>query len=179
MDKRLFTIACATTFLSVSAASGLADAPAAHVVTESDLLRSLDAPEGGHYSLSKDVVWSRVGDDRVSVDMLTRTSPEEGPVVHQTVTEVYRVVQGGGTLETGGALVGPKPMVDKEGKPLNPANIGPSQVGTGTSGGHSQAVHVGDVVLIPPGTPHRFTKLDGSITYMVIRFNPRWFSTNK
>ena len=115
---------------------------------------------------------------RVSMDVLKRNSPEEGPVVHETVTEVYEVLSGGGTLLTGGTLLDGKPMVDDKGKPSNPESIGPSLRGTKTSGGQSKHITIGDVVLIPPGTPHNFTQLDGQITYLVVRYNPGWFAKN-
>jgi hypothetical protein len=37
-------------------------------------------------------------------------------------------------------------------------------------------VAVSDVVLIPPGTPHKFTQLDGQETYLVTRYNPGWYA---
>ena len=36
-------------------------------------------------------------------------------------------------------------------------------------GGESRVMAPGDVVVIPPGLPHRFSKLDGTITYLVTR----------
>lgn len=40
------------------------------------------------------------------------------------------------------------------------------------SGGTTRAVKAGDVIMIPPGVPHRFLSLDGFVTYMVVRVNP-------
>jgi quercetin dioxygenase-like cupin family protein len=58
------------------------------------------------------------------------------------------------------------------GKPSNPASIGPSVKGTSVVGGTSHHVTVGDVVMIPPNIAHGFTRLDGHVTYMVVRVNP-------
>ena len=113
----------------------------------------------------------RAGDDRINVDVLRRDSPDEGPVTHAVVTEIYYILEGGGDFATGGTLVDPKPMM-KDGKPSNPASIGPSLKGTKVDGGTSHHVSVGDVVMIPPTVAHGFTKLDGHVVYMVVRVNP-------
>ena len=33
-------------------------------------------------------------------------------------------------------------------------------------------VSVGDVVIIPAGTPHWYSDIDGSVTYLEIRYDP-------
>jgi hypothetical protein len=137
------------------------------------------ADAAGKYQLSKARQVARAGDDRISIDVLKRTTPEEGPVLHDKVTEVYQILQGGGMLETGGTLTDPtKPMLAPDGKPLNPESIGPSRTSTGMTGGQTRHVGVGDVVLIPPGTPHHFTQIEGAIIYSVVRFNPGWYRTH-
>jgi mannose-6-phosphate isomerase-like protein (cupin superfamily) len=113
----------------------------------------------------------RGGDDRINVDVLRRIAPDEGPVIHSKVTEIYYILEGGGDFATGGTLVDPKPMM-MNGKPSNPASIGPSVKGTSVVGGTSHHVTVGDVVMIPPNIAHGFTRLDGHVTYMVVRVNP-------
>jgi mannose-6-phosphate isomerase-like protein (cupin superfamily) len=114
----------------------------------------------------------RAGNDRIGVDEIKRLdAAAEGPVSHSVVTEIYYVIEGGGTMETGGTILDPAPMLTN-GKPTNPANIGPSVRGTKMSGGTTRAVKAGDVIMIPPGVPHRFVGLDGFVTYMVVRVNP-------
>ncbi|HUO21689.1 MAG TPA: hypothetical protein VMU59_04170 [Caulobacteraceae bacterium] len=113
----------------------------------------------------------RAGDDRVNVDVLRRDTPDEAPVTHDVVTEIYYIMEGGGDFATGGTLLDAKPMMTN-GKPTNPASIGPSKKGTKVEGGSTRHVSVGDVVMIPPNVVHGFTKLDGHVTYMVVRFNP-------
>ncbi|MGC3980384.1 MAG: AraC family ligand binding domain-containing protein [Steroidobacteraceae bacterium] len=166
------TLFCATS--NTLAEESTARAAPALYVSPADLLASING--NAATNLTKGVRVARAGDDRVSIDVLKRTGPEEGPVIHATVTEIYQILSGGGTLETGGVLVAGKPMRNADGTPTNPESIGPSVRGTNITDGESRKVKEGDVVLIPPGTPHRFTALDGQVTYMVIRYNPGWFA---
>ena len=39
-------------------------------------------------------------------------------------------------------------------------------------GGVSQKVKPKDMIIVPAGTPHRFTQLDGPICYVIYRFEP-------
>jgi quercetin dioxygenase-like cupin family protein len=50
-------------------------------------------------------------------------------------------------------------------------NAGMSQTGT-RIGGESRTVKPGDIIVIPAGTPHSFSALDGTISYLVYRFEP-------
>ena len=113
----------------------------------------------------------RAGDDRVNLDVLRRDTLDEWPTVHQAVTEIYYILEGGGDFATGGTLNDPQPMLTN-GKPTNPASIGPSLKSEKSSGSSTHHVSAGDVVMIPPGVVHNFTKLDGHVTYMVVRVNP-------
>jgi mannose-6-phosphate isomerase-like protein (cupin superfamily) len=40
-------------------------------------------------------------------------------------------------------------------------------------GGESRRVKPKDVIIVPAGTPHRFSELDGPIVYLVYRFEPK------
>ena len=68
------------------------------------------------------------------------------------MTEIYNIVSGSGTFVTGGSF---KSAQDRT---------------AGISGGVSRHVQAGDFVVLPPGTPHWFSKIDGSITYVETRF---------
>jgi mannose-6-phosphate isomerase-like protein (cupin superfamily) len=97
--------------------------------------------------------------------VILRRIPNEIPdsaLLHDRVTEVYQIITGAGTFETGGALVDGKPV------DLTSEAAGPSIRGT-IQGGESRRMGPGDVVVIPPGVPHRFSKLEGTITYLVTR----------
>jgi mannose-6-phosphate isomerase-like protein (cupin superfamily) len=103
-----------------------------------------------------------------SVDVLRRLTNEEGGLIHERVTEIYQIIEGGGTLFTGGTLADPKQV------PLTPAmTVGPTRQGSAIQGGQSRHVGTGDVVVIPAGVPHMFTAVDGSIAYLVIRVDPK------
>jgi mannose-6-phosphate isomerase-like protein (cupin superfamily) len=80
---------------------------------------------------------------------------QEGPnnaSVHNDLTEIYNVVSGSGTFVTGGTFASPTDRT------------------AGISGGVSRHIEAGDFVVLPPGTPHWFSKIDGSITYVETRF---------
>jgi mannose-6-phosphate isomerase-like protein (cupin superfamily) len=104
---------------------------------------------------------------RASLAMLRRTRAETSALIHDRVTEIYQIREGSGTLVTGGSLEGAQPT------DLTRLNAGPSQTGT-HKGGDSRHVKPDDVIIVPAGTPHRFSVLDGpSITYLVYRFEPK------
>ena len=107
------------------------------------------------------------GGHKASLAVLRRTKAETSALIHNRVTEIYQVMEGSGTLVTGGSLEGATPT------DLTRLNAGPSQTGTHKGG---EAKHVGpqDVIIIPAGMPHRFSQLDGpAITYLVYRFQPK------
>jgi mannose-6-phosphate isomerase-like protein (cupin superfamily) len=108
---------------------------------------------------------SDVNGGRVSVALLHRTKGETTALVHERVTEIYQVMEGAGTIVTGGSLTSATPT------DLTRLGAGPSQTGT-PQGGESRRIGPKDVIIIPAGMPHRFSQLDGPITYLVYRFDP-------
>ena len=91
-------------------------------------------------------------------------APEPRALLHDDLTEVYQIIQGSGTLVTGGTPQGPTPVSD-------PPNLGPTPSYYVTQvGGVSQKVKANDIVIIPAGLPHRFSSLDGPIEYVIYRF---------
>lgn len=111
--------------------------------------------------LVKDVV---VDGHRVALAFLRRVKPETNGLVHSHVTEIYQIISGTGTLTTGGQL--------RETRPNDLARVA---AGTGFSGvhegGEARVVGPGDVVIVPQGTPHRFSVLGGEILYLTYRFD--------
>jgi mannose-6-phosphate isomerase-like protein (cupin superfamily) len=103
---------------------------------------------------------------KASVAMLHRVKPEASALIHDRVTETYYILSGSGTFVTGGTLGSPKPT------DLSNVNAGMSQTGT-RQGGESRRVKAGDIVIVPAGTPHSFSALDGPISYLVYRFEPK------
>lgn len=99
-----------------------------------------------------------------------------GGAVHSEVTEVYYVIEGRGTLVTGGQLVDPK---ERELTPRRLEVNGPGFSGSNIQGGVSRPVGSGDVVIIPAGTPHKFSEVSEDITYTCIRLDPGQVMTLK
>ncbi len=66
------------------------------------------------------------------------------PAIHLAEAEYFTVIQGSGTLVTGGHMI-------------NPRLVKPGQMdGDAIEGGTTRPLVAGDVVLIPAGTPHGF-----------------------
>ena len=103
---------------------------------------------------------------KASLAVLRRTRAETSALIHDRVTEIYQIVEGSGTLVTGGSLENPTAT------DLTRLNAGPSQTGT-HKGGDSRKVGPKDVIIVPAGMPHRFSALDGPIVYLVYRFEPK------
>jgi mannose-6-phosphate isomerase-like protein (cupin superfamily) len=81
--------------------------------------------------------------------------PIEGAVaVHEKEAEIVYVIDGTGTLTTGGTVVGQKRT--------NATNLS----GTSIEGGTSQTVGKGDFAIIPENTPHQFKPSGGPLVLM-------------
>jgi mannose-6-phosphate isomerase-like protein (cupin superfamily) len=91
-----------------------------------------------------------------------------GAAEHSQIAEVYQIISGNGTLVTGGTLENPMPRKGPD------ALTGPSTNGSRIRNGHMRDVGPGDVIIIPPNTPHQFTEVTSSeIVYLVVRVDPR------
>jgi mannose-6-phosphate isomerase-like protein (cupin superfamily) len=106
------------------------------------------------------------GGHKASVALLRRTKPETSALIHDYVTEIYQIVEGSGTLVSGGTLMDPKES------DLTRVNAGMSHTGM-HHGGVSRKVKAKDVIIVPAGMAHRFSELDGPIVYLVYRFEPK------
>src|SRR5207253_109969 len=76
--------------------------------------------------------------------------------VHEREAEMFYVVEGSGTLVTGGTL--------REEKRTNAENL----TGSAIEGGTPRRVAKGDWVMVPEKTPHWFTQIDGALVLMSI-----------
>ena len=92
-----------------------------------------------------------------SVLLVRRTTPGRAEI-HAALTDVWYVIDGGGTLVTGGKATDVKP-------------IGPGELrGTGIRGGIPHHLAKGDMVDIPPGVPHWVSKIDGKeLVYLTVK----------
>ena len=89
---------------------------------------------------------------------------------HDLVSEVYHVTSGSATLVLGPDLVGKqrRPSTENAVRLLN----GPGNNAKSIRNGVAYELKVGDVVVIPAGTGHQFTKIDDHITYLMVRIDP-------
>ena len=71
--------------------------------------------------------------------------------VHEHEAELFYVVDGSGTLVTGGTL--------RDEKRVNAENL----QGSGIDGGMRQRVSKGDFLIVPENTPHWFGEIDGAL----------------
>jgi mannose-6-phosphate isomerase-like protein (cupin superfamily) len=76
--------------------------------------------------------------------------------VHEREAEMFFVVDGSGTLVTGGKL--------KDDRRTNADNLS----GSAIDGGDRRRVAKGDYIMVPEGTPHWFGEIDGALVLMSI-----------
>jgi mannose-6-phosphate isomerase-like protein (cupin superfamily) len=97
-------------------------------------LETLRMIEGGKYNVN-----------------IRRITAAETGLVHPITADLWVVLEGGGTLTTGGVL--------EKGKIL---------------GGQSRPIKVGDVVYIPSGLPHGVSGVEKNITWLNVRWDTDW-----
>ena len=113
-----------------------------------------------------------IGKSNVAIGMVHRTRiTTPGEVAeHDLVSEVYHIISGGATL-----VLGPD-LVDAKRRPATNVNVrllnGPGHNAASIRNGVSYELKAGDVVVIPAGTGHWFTKIDDHISYLMIRVDP-------
>src|SRR5215813_3064057 len=114
-----------------------------------------------------------VGKSNVAIGAVYRNGVQaEGSAVaeHDFVSEVYYILEGTATLVTGSDIEGlrPRPADDRAVKLLN----GPGGNGSSIRNGVTYHLKPGDVVVIPAGVGHWFTKVDDHIRYIMVRIDP-------
>ena len=94
----------------------------------------------------------------------------ESVAEHDQVSEVYHIMEGTATLMLGPDIAGMKrrPATLETVRLFN----GPGNNGTSIRNGVSYDLKAGDVVVIPAGTGHWFTKIDDHVTYLMVRIDP-------
>jgi glc operon protein GlcG len=97
--------------------------------------------------------------------VVRRRSASDEPqfaIIHPLSIEIYQIVEGSATLVTGGTLT--LPLTDSAADLVRSTSI---------QGGEIRKVGKGDVVVMPPGTPHWFSQIDGAITYLEARIRQK------
>jgi mannose-6-phosphate isomerase-like protein (cupin superfamily) len=89
---------------------------------------------------------------------------------HDQVSEVYRVIDGSATL-----VLGPD-IVNRQRRSATERTVveynGPGNNGSEIRNGLVVNIKAGDMVVIPAGTGHWFTKIDDHIDYFMVRIDP-------
>ena len=115
-----------------------------------------------------------VGKSHVAIGLVHRgrlTAPGAATVAeHDLVSEVYHVMDGEGTLVTGPDLVGAerRPADNQAVRELN----GPGSNAQSIRNGVTHQLKAGDVIVIPAGTGHWWTRIDDHINYLMVRVDP-------
>jgi len=91
---------------------------------------------------------------------------EHDTLVNDRTTSIFLVLDGAGTLVTGGKLAKPTPLSSHD---PDLKLVGSGSRGKGIQNGQSRHIRKGDVVIIPAGVPHGFSAIEKSITYEVVR----------
>ena len=113
-----------------------------------------------------------VGKANVDVGVVYRGKlTGESPVAeHDMVSEVYHIIDGSATLVTGWDITEAKrrPADNEAVRMLN----GPGANGKTIRNGQSYDLKAGDVIVIPAGVGHWYTKIDDHIRYLMVRVDP-------
>jgi mannose-6-phosphate isomerase-like protein (cupin superfamily) len=115
-----------------------------------------------------------IGKAHIGIGVVHRgklTAPAaESVAEHDQVSEVYHIIEGTATLMLGPDIIGMKrrPATLETVRLFN----GPGNNGSSIRNGVSYDLKPGDVVVIPAGTGHWFTKIDDHITYLMVRIDP-------
>jgi mannose-6-phosphate isomerase-like protein (cupin superfamily) len=89
---------------------------------------------------------------------------------HDQISEVYHILSGAGTL-----VLGPD-IANRQRRPATSRTVvefnGPGNNGSEVRNGVAYELKAGDVVVIPAGTGHWFTRIEDHIDYLMIRVDP-------
>jgi mannose-6-phosphate isomerase-like protein (cupin superfamily) len=115
-----------------------------------------------------------IGKAHVGIGMVHRgklDKPAANSVAeHDQVSEVYHIIDGTATL-----MLGPD-ITNRQRRPATQLTVrefnGPGNNGSDIRNGKSYDLKPGDVVVIPAGTGHWFTKIDDHIDYLMVRIDP-------
>ena len=154
---------------------GLAAAPAS---AQAPPLPALDVPSADVKAFIDNLPKDRVSDLPIRVTDVggykvgiygvfrPKGMPGDANVHETTVSEIYYVLEGTGTLVTGGRLL------DDRSAGTSPNTGRPNRRGSGIEGGVSRRVGPGDIIVIPGRLPHWWSALDSDIRYLIYRPDP-------
>ena len=115
-----------------------------------------------------------IGKAHIGIGVVHRTKLDapgaESVAEHDLVSEVYHIIDGAATLVTSPDIVGMK----RRGADVETVRLfnGPGNNGTAIRNGKTYNLKVGDMVVIPAGTGHQFTKIEDHLSYVMVRIDP-------
>ena len=118
--------------------------------------KAIASPAGGSVSVA----------EGINCVARRRVAGPQYAITHTRELEYIVITKGGGTLVTGGTLI--PPTIDGDIYP-NPNPNATIRSASGIKGGLARKVGVGDVIVSPPGTPHWFSEINGTIEYVEMR----------
>jgi mannose-6-phosphate isomerase-like protein (cupin superfamily) len=115
-----------------------------------------------------------IGKAHIGIGMVHRgklDKPSANSVAeHDLVSEVYHIIDGTATL-----VLGPD-ITNRQRRPSTLRTVvefnGPGNNGSEIRNGVAYNLKPGDVIVIPAGTGHLFTKIDDHIDYLMVRIDP-------
>jgi hypothetical protein len=118
---------------------------------------------------SVDIGKSQVGIGVVHRGKLNAPAPDS-VAEHDLISEVYHIIDGSATLVTG------PDIVDQKRRPSTLQTVreynGPGNSGSSIRNPVTHQLKPGDVIVIPAGVGHWFTRIDDHITYLMVRIDP-------
>src|ERR1700687_4402902 len=117
-----------------------------------------------------------IGKSQIGIGMVTRgklnlgSTSGDAVAEHDQISEVYYIIEGSATLLTGPDMVDLKqrPSTLKTVKEQNGPGYGAASIKNPVT----HELKAGDMIIIPAGTGHWFTKIDDHITYVMVRIDP-------
>ena len=115
-----------------------------------------------------------IGKAHIGIGMVYRGKLEkprpDSVAEHDHVSEVYHVISGAATI-----VLGPD-IVNRQRRPATQRTVveynGPGNNGSDIRDGVAYDIKAGDVLVIPAGTGHWFTRIDDHINYLMVRIDP-------
>jgi mannose-6-phosphate isomerase-like protein (cupin superfamily) len=167
--KMLFLAGCASALLAQDAHPSCNRCSGTYIASE-EIQAYLKRATGSAVS-DQQVRAVDAGKTNVDVGVVYRGKTAGGAVAeHDLVSEVYHVIDGSATLVLGSDITDLKrrPADDRAVRLLN----GPGGNGVSIRNGVTYQLKPGDVVIIPAGVGHWFTKIDDHIEYLMVRVDP-------
>jgi mannose-6-phosphate isomerase-like protein (cupin superfamily) len=115
-----------------------------------------------------------IGKAHIGIGMVHRgkldVPAKDSVAEHDQVSEAYHIIEGSATL-----MLGPD-ITNRQRRPATSQTVrefnGPGNNGTEIRNGVAYQLKPGDVVVIPAGTGHWFTRIDDHIDYLMVRIDP-------